>query len=233
MTLKNLTLTNFEGMKNFELNTDGRSTSVYGDNGTGKTTLADAQAWLLFDRDSAFTAGFLPKPRDVEGAEMHDLSTEVEGVYTLDDGTEVTLKKVFSENWKKKRGSAEAVFSGHTVSYFVDGVPKREKEYMDFLDSLGGVTKLMLLTMPQYFPEVLDVKKRRELLMSLEKDIHDFDVISANADLEPLRHLMLKPGRPQTGMIWTSSCRYRRRRLRRQTTNLKPYPNASTSSRAV
>jgi len=37
MTLKNLTLTNFEGMKNFELNADGRSTSVYGDNGTGKT----------------------------------------------------------------------------------------------------------------------------------------------------------------------------------------------------
>ena len=37
MTLKNLTLTNFEGMKNFELNSDGRSTSVYGDNGTGKT----------------------------------------------------------------------------------------------------------------------------------------------------------------------------------------------------
>lgn len=194
MTLKTLTLTNFEGVKNFELDTDGRSVSVYGDNGTGKTTLADAQAWLLFDRDSAFTAGFLPKPRDVEGAEMHDLSTEVEGVYTLDDGTEVTMKKVFSENWKKKRGSAEAVFSGHTVSYFVDGVPKKEKEYMDFLDSLGGVAKLMLLTMPQYFPEILDIKKRRELLMSLEKDIHDFDVISANADLEPLRHLMLKPG---------------------------------------
>lgn len=194
MTLKTLTLTNFEGMKNFELDADCKSVSVYGDNGTGKTTIADAQAWLLFDRDSAFTAGFLPKPRDVDGAEMHDLSTEVEGVYTFDDGTEVTLRKVFTENWKKKRGSAEAVFSGHTVSYFVDGVPKKEKEYMDFLDSLGGVTKLMLLTMPQYFPEILDIKKRRELLMSLEKDIHDFDVISANADLEPLRHLMLKPG---------------------------------------
>lgn len=194
MTLKTLTLTNFEGMKNFELNADGGSVSVYGDNGTGKTTLADAQAWLLFDKDSAFTAGFTPKPRDGKGEELHDLSTEVEGVYILDDGSEVTLKKVFTENWKKKRGSAEAVFSGHTVSYFVDGVPKKEKEYMDFLDSLGGAQKLMLLTTPQYFPEVLDVKKRRELLMGLEKDIHEFDVISANEELEPLRHLMLKPG---------------------------------------
>jgi len=194
MTLKTLTLTNFEGMKNFELNTDGKSVSVYGDNGTGKTTLADAQSWLLFDKDSAFTAGFMPKPRDGKGEELHDLSTEVEGTYILDDGSEVTLKKVFSENWKKKRGSAEAVFSGHTVSYFVDGVPKKEKEYMDFLDSLGGVQRLMLLTMPQYFPEVLDIKKRRELLMSLEKDIHEFAVISANEELEPLRHLMLKPG---------------------------------------
>ncbi len=194
MTLKTLTLTNFEGMKNFELNADGGSVSVYGDNGTGKTTLADAQAWLLFDKDSAFTAGFTPKPRDDKGEELHDLSTEVEGVYILDDGSEVTLKKVFAENWKKKRSSAEAVFSGHTVGYFVDGVPKKEKEYTDFLDSLGGAQKLMLLTTPQYFPEVLDVKKRRELLMGLEKDIHEFDVISANEELEPLRHLMLKPG---------------------------------------
>lgn len=110
MTLKTLTLTNFEGMKNFELNTDGRSVSVYGDNGTGKTTLADAQAWLLFDRDSAFTAGFLPKPRDAEGAEMHDLSTEVEGVYTLDDGTEVTLKKVFRRIGRKSAAVPKLFF---------------------------------------------------------------------------------------------------------------------------
>ena len=194
MTLKTLKLTNFEGIKSLTVNADGKSVSIYGDNGTGKTTVADAQAWLLFDKDSAFTPNFLPKPRDDSGEEIHNLDTEVEGTYILDDGTEITFRKVFAENWKKKRGSTEAVFSGHTVSYYVDGVPKKEKEYADILEGIADIQTLMLLTIPQYFPEILDFKKRRELLMSLEKDIHEFDVISSCEELEPLRHLMLKPG---------------------------------------
>lgn len=194
MELLKLTLTNFEGIKSLTLDFDGKSAAIYGDNGTGKTTIADAQAWLLFGKDSAFTQNFLPKPRDDQGEELHNLDTEVEGIYRLDDGTEITLRKVFAEIWKKKRGSTEAVFSGHTVSYYVDGVPKKEKEYNDILESIADIQALMLLSMPQYFPEILDIKKRRELLMSLEKDIHEFDVISACAELEPLRHLMLKPG---------------------------------------
>ena len=194
MELLKLTLTNFEGIKKMTIPFAGSSAAVYGDNGTGKTTIADAQAWLLFGKDSAFTQNFLPKPRDGRGEELHSLDTGVEGIYRLDDGTEITLRKVFAEIWKKKRGSTEAVFSGHTVSYYVDGVPKKEKEYNDILESIADIQALMLLSMPQYFPEILDIKKRRELLMSLEKDIHEFDVISACTDLEPLRHLMLKPG---------------------------------------
>ena len=194
MVLKTLKLTNFEGIKTLEINADGKSLSVYGDNGTGKTTIADAQTWLLFGKDSAFTQNFLPKPRDEQGEELHNLDTEVEGTYILDDGTEITLRKVFAETWKKKRGSTEAVFSGHTVSYYVDGVPKKEKEYTDILESIADIQALMLLSMPQYFPEILDIKMRRELLMALEKDIYEFDVISACEELEPLRHLMLKPG---------------------------------------
>ena len=194
MKIKTLKMTNFEGIHTLTLNADGKSVSVYGDNGTGKTTIADAQAWLLFDRDSAFTPNFLPKPRDNQGEELHNLNTVVEGTYILDDGTEITLRKVFAENWKKKRGSTEAVFSGHTVSYYVDGVPKKEKEYADILAGIADIQVLMLLTMPQYFPEVLDIKKRRELLMSLENDIQDNDVISSCEDLKPLIQLMLKPG---------------------------------------
>lgn len=158
MTLKTLKLTNFEGIRSLTINADGKSVSVYGDNGTGKTTIADAQAWLLFDKDNAFTPNFLPKPRDGQGEELHNLDTEVEGSYILDDGTEITFRKVFAENWKKKRGSTEAVFSGHTINYYVDGVPKKEKEYADILAGIADIQALMLLTMPQYFPEVLDIK---------------------------------------------------------------------------
>lgn len=194
MKLKSLKLTNFEGIRSLEINADGKSLSIYGDNGTGKTTIADAQSWLLFDKDSAFTPNFLPKPRDRDGEEVHNVDTEVEGTYTLDNGSQVTLRKVFAENWKKKRGSTEAVFSGHTLSYYIDGVPKKESEYTSFLESIGEIRRLMLLTMPQYFAEVLDIKKRREMLLSLVRDIDDYDVISSCEELKPLQYLMLRPG---------------------------------------
>lgn len=195
MKLIKLALTNFEGIKTMSIDFDGKSAAIYGDNGTGKTTIADAQAWLLFGKDSIMTANFLPKPRDEKGEEIHNLETLVEGTYRLDDGTKVTLSKTFTENWKKKRSSTEPTFSGHTVGYYIDGVPKKEKEYTAFLSAYGDTDKLILLTMPQYFAEILDIKERRKLLMSLENDIHEFDVISAYEDeLAPLRHLMLKPG---------------------------------------
>lgn len=194
MKLKSLKLTNFEGIRSLEINADGKSLSIYGDNGTGKTTIADAQSWLLFDKDSAFTPNFLPKPRDRDGEEVHNVDTEVEGTYTLDNGSQVTLRKVFAENWKKKRGSTETVFSGHTVSYYIDEVPKKEAEYTAYLESVADIRQLMLLSMPQYFPEILDIKKRRELLLSLVKDIDDYDVITSSEVLKPLQYLMLKPG---------------------------------------
>ena len=194
MKLKTLKLTNFEGIKSLEINADGKSLSIYGDNGTGKTTIADAQAWLLFDKDSGLTPNFLPKPRNTDGEEMHNVDTEVEGTYILEDSVEITFRKVFAESWKKRRGSTEATFSGHTISYYIDGVPKKETEYNAYLESIADIRMLMLLSMPQYFAEILDIKKRRELLMSLAGNIDDFDIINANEDLKPLMHLMLKPG---------------------------------------
>lgn len=55
MKLLKLTLNNFKGIRNFEISPNGKSATVYGDNGTGKTTLADAQHWLLFGSDSVGT----------------------------------------------------------------------------------------------------------------------------------------------------------------------------------
>lgn len=197
MTLQTLILTNFEGVKFLEINPDGKSMSIYGDNGTGKTTIADAQAWLLFDKDSVFTPNFTPKMRDSSGEEIHNIDCSVKAVYRI-NGTNVTLEKVMKEDWKKKRGSTEAVFSGHKVLYYIDGVPKKEKEFTEFLSSVSDIQNLMLLSVSKYLPEVLDIKKRRAMLMGLTSDIDDFDVINSEEALKPLLHLMLKPGSAQS-----------------------------------
>lgn len=200
MKLINLTLTNFEGVKLLNINVNGKSLSVYGDNGTGKTTIADAQTWLLFDKDSQFTANFSPKMRNFDGEDIHNIECSVKAVYEI-NGTNVILEKVLKEDWKKKRGSTEAVFSGHKVTYFIDGVPKKEKEYQEYLNSICDIQKLMLLSTIRYFPEILDIKKRRDVLMSLIGSVSDFDVINSNEELNPLLHLLLKPN---TTQMWYS-----------------------------
>lgn len=191
MKLLNLTLSNFKGIKSLEISPDGKSISVYGDNGTGKTTLADAQQWLWFGCDSTKTKNFTPKPKSEDNA--HGIETSVQAVYQLDNGCTLTLKKTFSEVWKKKRGNAEAVFSGHTKDHFIDGVPVKEAEYNNKISEIAQSEILMSLCSPTHFSDVLTPENRRKILLDIIGDISDKDVISSTSELHELPELLLKP----------------------------------------
>lgn len=66
----------------------------------------------------------------------------------------------------------------------------KKKEYTDYLDDLIGEERFKLLTNVNYFPEVLDWKKRREVLIEMVGDITDADIIASNNDLKPLTGLL-------------------------------------------
>jgi len=67
MRLEHLTLANFKGVSRFVFAPDGKDRTVFGDNGTGKTTLADAMCWLLTGKDARGNAQFEIKSLDAEG----------------------------------------------------------------------------------------------------------------------------------------------------------------------
>ena len=52
MKLLHLAIDNFKGYQHLAMGFQGRCASIYGDNGTGKTTIYDAFTWLLFGKDS-------------------------------------------------------------------------------------------------------------------------------------------------------------------------------------
>lgn len=194
MKLICLTLENFQGIRSMQLSFGGRSASIYGDNATGKTTVFNAITWLLFDRPGNGAKNFSPKTKGPNG-DLHNLEHCAEATF-LDGGRLVNLKKVFREVYKKKRGSASEEFDGHTVDYFIDGVPVKEKEYTaTVLAACGGDAETpKLLTMPDYFSEGITWETRRRILLDICGDVSDEDVIKSAPELDGLSDVLLMPG---------------------------------------
>lgn len=176
MKLISLRLENFKGIKELEIAIDGENISIYGENATGKTTVADAFSWLLFGKDSKGRAKFGIKTLDNTGAVINNIDHSVRGTLEI-DGETMELERVYKEKWTKKRGTATATFSGHVVEFFINGVPKKEKEYVKYIESIIDENMFKLLTSTSYFNEVLNWNDRREMLITAFGDVDDADVL--------------------------------------------------------
>lgn len=187
MKLTKLELLNFKGLKSFAINING-DVVIRGDNATGKTTVFDSVCWLLFGKDSLDRADFEIKTLD-GGEPIHKVNHEVTGTFTLDEGGTVELKRVYREKYSSPRGG-EVTLTGHTTDYFVDGVPKKEKEYKEIVNSLVDENIFKLITNPLYFNETYSWQNRRKLLLEMCGDISDEDVIASHNELKALTDIL-------------------------------------------
>lgn len=187
MKLTKLEILNFKGLKSFELNLNG-DVVIRGDNATGKTTLFDSVCWLLFGKDSLDRADFEIKTLD-GGEPIHKVNHEVTGTFTLDEGGTIELQRIYREKYSSPRGG-EVTLTGHTTDYFVDGVPKKEKEYKEIVSSLVDESIFKLITNPLYFNETYSWQNRRKLLLEMCGDISDEDVIASHDDLKALTDIL-------------------------------------------
>ena len=187
MKLTKLELLNFKGLKSFAINLNG-DVVIRGDNATGKTTVFDSVCWLLFGKDSLDRADFEIKTLEA-GEPVHKVNHEVTGTFTLDEGGTVELKRVYREKYSSPRGG-EVTLTGHTTDYFVDGVPKKEKEYKEMVSSLVDESIFKLITNPLYFNETYSWQNRRKLLLEMCGNISDEDVIASHSDLKALTDIL-------------------------------------------
>lgn len=175
--LKRLSLQNFKGCKERTVIFEEK-TEIFGANATGKTTILDAFMWLLFDKDSTGAAKFQVRPLDAEGKQIDNVEIMVEG--TLDvDGKEVILKKVQKQIWRKRRGTNVTELQGNENLFEINGYPKSEKDYKDYISELVDEELFKLITNPQAFVS-LPWKKQREVLMQLVDDVSDVEIAQAD-----------------------------------------------------
>lgn len=188
MKLSAITLNNFKGIKFINFEFDGNDASIYGDNATGKTTIFDSLCWLLFGKDSLDRADFEIKTL-VNGEPLHNVNHEVEAIFSNDDGTSFTLKRIYRERYSNPRGG-ETKLTGHTTDYFINEVPVKEKEYKAFINNMINEDVFKLITNPLYFNEQYSWQNRRKLLLEMCGDVDDESVINSRDDLKRLAQLL-------------------------------------------
>ncbi|MCD3296981.1 recombinase RecF, partial [Clostridium botulinum] len=192
--LKKLTLKNFKGIKDLEIDFY-KVTNIYGANATGKTTIFDAFTWLMFDKDSQDRvvgdkeANFQIKTIDKDGNVLHGLQHEVCGILNV-DGNDIELRKIYKEKWSKKRGATEKTISTHTVDYIIDDVPLRQKDYKKKVSEIIDDKLFKLITSVLYFSMNIKKEDRRKVLVEITGNIEDSNVINKNSSLQPLLNLL-------------------------------------------
>lgn len=108
--LKKLHMENFKKTKDQTIDF-GHITKISGQNAVGKSTVADAFMWCLFNKNSLGEAKFQVRPLDAFGNPIDHVDIKV--VVTLDvDGREFELSKTQKQNWVKKRGDFRSNIAG-------------------------------------------------------------------------------------------------------------------------
>lgn len=183
-----LTLDHFKSHRHLNLQLNGRNATIYGNNGTGKTSVYDALTWLLFGKDSAGNGekNIEVKPLDSTGSVIdHNAITSVEAELSV-DGEITTFKRTYREVWSTKRGAAVETYDGNTSEYFVDGVPCKKYAFESKINELVPEDTFRLLTSVDYFPSGLKWQERRAILFDMAGTLTDREIMATDARFAPL-----------------------------------------------
>lgn len=157
-------------------------TKIVAKNGKGKSTIATAYLWCLFNCDYELKDNPVVR-REVDGKSVDDMDTSVE--LTLDvDGKEVTMKKVQKRTYSKDGSSYK-----DDNKYFINDVPKTLKDFNAYLDVDMNVFKMC-----SNVNAFLNQKpaEMREYLFGLVGDVTDLDIASQKAELAELVPMLNK-----------------------------------------
>lgn len=170
ITLLSMDIQNFKGCTGRTIDFTDK-TKICGANATGKTTIFDAFTFLLFNRDSLGSSDFDIRPLDADGKMIDNIEISVKARISVDD-EEFELKKVQKQKWVKKRGTDSREFQGNINEFEINGYPKSQKEFKEFISKIVDEDVFNLITNPAAFNS-LPWKKQRETLMKFVGDFTD------------------------------------------------------------
>lgn len=157
-------------------------TKIAAMNGKGKSSIATAYNWCLFNCDYELKDNPVVR-REVGGKSVDDMDTSVELALDV-DGKEVTMKKVQKRTYSKDRSSYK-----DDNKYFINDVPKTLKDFNAYLSVDMNVFKMCSNVNAFLNQKPADM---REYLFNLVEDVSDIDVARQQTELAQLVSMLDK-----------------------------------------
>ena len=172
--LKSMRIQNFGSIKDLSIDF-GEKTLISGRNEVGKTTINDAYSWILTNKLANGSQADGIRPHDKNGIENDNAVISVSAVLEI-DGEEKEFLKEQRKEFTQKTGK----FKGNNNLYFINGVPKKEKEYKAYVEEkILEPDNLELCTNASVLLN-MDTKKRRAVIFDMVPDVTDAEVATTD-----------------------------------------------------
>ena len=184
---KHIHLENFCNHKEFDADFPYNAI-VSGYNKQGKSSILNAILVVLTGKlANNADAGDSIRPHDLVGNRIDNVEVRIDLTVGIDK-SEYVLTMIQKQKWVKKRGNEEAEFQGNENVYEISGIPKRAKDFKQFIDeNICPVDSLNYCINPNAFLSHNN-KDRRALVLGLAKSFTDDDVIASDPRFEELRN---------------------------------------------
>ena len=173
MKIKNINIKGLRGIKeSLTLDINNKSVLLYGDNGTGKSSITDSVEWFYTDKVSHLSSMEIDLKESLRNSSLHESNvSSIQIVYNR-SGFDV----VKSLSYKKEKLTAEmSKLTKENEQYFLDSENEnlllRYQYLRDFIDNTKG-EKLKTLSDIIGFSEVT---KTKDILKKVFNSIRKFD----------------------------------------------------------
>lgn len=190
LIINRLALYNFKGIRQAEARFSDVSTTISGDNGTGKSTMADAFSWLFFGKNAAGAEQFSIKTIDATGAVIPHLDHTVEADFTIIDretgeACQASARRTYAEDWRTTSGETEPKLAGHHTDYYWNNIPVKKSEYDAKVNETIPAGIFSAITDPSAFLSLpWDVQRNK--LTEITGEVSAAEIAAANPDYAAL-----------------------------------------------
>lgn len=182
--IKSISIQNFKGIKNRKINFNEEVTAILGQNGSGKTTIADAYYWVFTDKDTSLTSNPNIKPLGVEEC------TPTVSIIMDIDGKEIEFCKAQKiKTTKTDENGISKTTSSNT--YLINSVPKTERDFKAYIEDLKMPTdnEFLIMSHTDVFTNLKQADMRK-LLFSMVEKISDLDIAKKTKGIDELKKLL-------------------------------------------